>query len=201
MYVTEALEFCQPDIPHAVQPSQQFVKIAYMHILPKSEPVRLEEPAGPAPQHTLHLSAYFRLEIVGAYFDAEGDIDKSEVSDELWEDLASADMDGNESLSSEELSALVEGIQAERQAAYVAEIVTAALEQYDEDGESDIDRTELSESQWSRIADADLDGNESLSQDELTQHVAAQVADRADAGQRHVVGFRRHHSGIRFGRR
>jgi Ca2+-binding EF-hand superfamily protein len=128
--------------------------------------------------------------------DGEGDIDQSEVSVGLWEELSAADTDGDGSLSSDELLALVVSIDAERQAARIADAVTAIFERYDEDGDAAIGVSEVSERQWNRLSDADGDGNDSISQVELTQFVTDQVAQGEASG-----GFFSHgHVGRHFGR-
>ena len=108
--------------------------------------------------------------------DGEGDLDQSEVSEELWDQIASADTDANASLSSEELVTLVETLDAERQAALIADKVDFIFARYDADEDGSIVATEVSENRWERLSPADADANEAVSQEELTAYATEQAA-------------------------
>jgi Ca2+-binding EF-hand superfamily protein len=110
--------------------------------------------------------------------DGEGDLDQAEVSEELWEQIASADTDADASLNSDELVTLVETLDAERQAAFIADKVDSVFARYDADEDGSIVESEVSESRWARLSTADTDANEAVSQDELTTYVTEKLAAR-----------------------
>ena len=129
--------------------------------------------------------------------DGEDDIDQSEVSSELWEQLAAADTDGDASLTADELTVMVETLQAERQAEAIANRVEAIFSSLDDDGDSLIGESEVSERLWERISSADSDGDSAISEEEMTQFVTDQIAEREASrlifggGSRGVGGMRR----------
>ena len=113
--------------------------------------------------------------------DGEGDIDQAEVSESLWTSLAEADLDGDLSLSAEELTPFVETIDAARMAARIANRVDAIFERYaGEESSESIVESEVSERLWSRLSEADADEDGEVTKDELTAHLTEAAEARAE---------------------
>lgn len=129
--------------------------------------------------------------------DAAGDLDRDEVSEELWEEIASAATDDDNSLSSDELVTLVAALDAERQAAIIADKVDSVFARYDADEDGSIIESEVSERHWNSLSEADADANEAVSQEELTSYVTEQVA--AGESIRGLFGGGGHHGRVHHG--
>ena len=132
--------------------------------------------------------------------DGEGDIDQGEVSAELWETLAAADTDANASLSAEELTTLVETLDAEKEATALASRVESIFSSLDDDGDSLIAETEVSATMWERIAAADTDDDQAVSEDEMSEFLQQQDAEREATRQIEGGGRGQHHGSRRGGR-
>ncbi len=118
--------------------------------------------------------------------DGEGDIDQAEVSEELWAAIGSADVDGDSSLSSDELTTLVETLDAERQTASITDKVDSIFARYDANEDGSLVEDEVSEQRWGTLVEADADADAAVSHEELTTYVTAQV--EAGESPRDVVG-------------
>ena len=113
--------------------------------------------------------------------DGENDIDQTEVSAELWEQLASADTDGSLALTVEELTAFVEATDAAAREAYISGQVERLFERYDADDSLTIAEDEVAAYRWSHLSTADTDGDGSISQDEATTYFSERLAAREAA--------------------
>ena len=110
--------------------------------------------------------------------DGGGDTDQSEVTDAVWQQLSTADANSDSSLSSDELKSLLQQMREERIGAMVTKYVDQLMERFDTDNGSDLDQSELSAARWNKIKAADVNGDSSISEQELTTYITAQITQR-----------------------
>ena len=113
----------------------------------------------------------------------DGVLTEDEVSERVWDRVADADPDGN-GVSSDEL---IETINATRQERLDTRIETMFDSDANEDGLLTAD--EVSERKWSRPSNADADGNNAVSQDEIRSYIESKRsgADTGDEGDSQAV--------------
>ena len=106
----------------------------------------------------------------------DGLLDADEVSESRWEQISTADTDGDEAISTEELTAHIEARIAERPTS--AEIADRIMSRRDANEDGLLVAEEVSVRQWDRLSAADIDGDEAVSTEELTAHIDAAMAEK-----------------------
>ena len=92
---------------------------------------------------------------------------EDEVSERAWSRISDADTDGDGLISKDELTAKLEAVAEERLNARIDRVFEA-----DEDGNG-LTEDEVSERRWTRLSQADANGDGTVTQDELRSHIEA----------------------------